>query len=320
MSASDFTNWVGFSDVKDYKMFHLDSAANLSLSLQATDKAKLTLWAVSYKNGKYSVTSKGTLSVKAGESKAMKAKLIEAGDYFVSVESTNAKTSMTGAYYNVSIAADTVFFDSADYSTKTTGNGWGYDKKTGINQNLEMIEVFQSGTDIEVVLDSNTMTVEGFNNFVGHNDKDDYARFVMGNEGTATFKVTASGAGTFVVYQLDEAKKKLVKLDTIKVTTAGQPAPGKTLSLTAGEYFISMTAKDTNAKGNTYYNVKVDVNLKDSSSFSLDMPEASVSDAVDSLNFAQSSADTLALGSAFGLEDAYQLDDKSSWQSIAKLA
>ena len=264
------------------------------------------------------MTSKGTLSVKAGESKAMKAKLIEAGDYFVSVESTNAKTSITGAYYNVGIATDTVFFDSADYSTKTSGNGWCYDKKLGINQDLMMNEVFESGT-YSMYLDFNEMTVEGFDNFVGHNDKDDSARFVMGNEGTATFKVTAKTAGTFTVYQLNEAKKKLVKLDTIKVA-AGQTVGGKTLSLTAGEYFISMTAKDTNAKGNCFYNVEVTTVLKDSPAFALDMPEASVSDAVDSLNFAQSSADTLALGSAFGLNDEYQLDDQSAWQSIAKLA
>ena len=141
----------------------------------------------------------------------------------------------------------------------------------------------------------------------------------MTNEGTATFKVTAKTAGTFTVYQLDEAKKKLNKLDTIKVA-AGQTLGGKTLNLTAGEYFISMGTAKTTAKDNCYYNVEVTTVLKDSPAFALDMPEASVSDAVDSLNFAQSSADTLALGSAFGLNDDYQLDDKSSWQTIAKLA
>ena len=122
----------------------LESAANLSFSLQTTAKAKLTLWAVSYKNGKYSVTSKGSVTVTSGYG-AMKAKLVEAGDYFVSVESSTAKSGGS-AYYNVGISTDTVFFDSADYSTKTTGNGWCYDKKTGINQDLMMNEVFESGT------------------------------------------------------------------------------------------------------------------------------------------------------------------------------
>jgi len=326
-NSGDFANWVGFSDATDYKMIKLESAAILNLTLQATDKAKLTLWAVSYsaKTGKYSLTSKGTLSVtKTGDLsvktwKTGSGKLLEAGDYFVSVESTNAKKVPGGnAYYNVGIATDTVFFDSADNGA----NNWGYDKKASpaINPNLETIVISDAGSKkTNVVLDSNAMTVEGFSNFVGHNDKADYARFAITADGTAQFAVTASGAGTFVVYQLNEAKGKLMALDTIKITAAGQTVTGQTLNLTAGEYFISMTAKDTK-KGNVYYNVEATTNLKEAASFSLDMPEASISDAVDSLNFAQNSADTLALGSAFSLNDDYQLDDKSSWQNIAKLA
>ena len=48
---------------------------------------------------------------------------------------------------------------------------------------------------------------------------------------------------------------------------------------------------------------------------------ASNSDALvaDTLSFGQNE-DVLALGSSFGLTDDYQLDDKSSWQNIAKLA
>jgi hypothetical protein len=295
--SGDYNNWVGFSDASDYKMFHLDSAANLSLSLQATDKAKLTLWAVSKKGDNYTLTSKGTVSVKAGESADMKAKLVEAGDYFVSVESTNANTSPGGdARYNVGIGADTVFFDSADNDLV---NGWGYDKKTGINPNLRETEVVTPGkTATNVILDTNEMTVTGFSNFVGHNDKVDYARFFMGNDGTVCFKVTASGAGTFTVYQFNEAKKKLEKLDTIKVT-AGQTVSGKTLSLTGGAYFISMAAKDTNAKGNVYYNVEADTNLKGevlaSSDLAVLVPESEFARSLqDSLNFDQSAPALLA--------------------------
>ena len=80
-----------------------------------------------------------------------------------------------------------------------------------------------------------------------------------------------------------------------------------------------MTAKQTNAKGNVYYNVTTNTAYKGIDTASLAMPEASISDAIDSLSFGQNSADALALGSAFGLEDNYQLDN-SSWQSIAKLA
>ena len=140
-----------------------------------------------------------------------------------------------------------------------------------------MTEVFAPGESAtNVALDSNEMAVEGFSNFVGHNDKTDYASFVMGNDGTVSFKVTASGAGTFVVYRFNEAKKKLEKLDTVKVA-AWQPVIGKTLSLAAGTYYISMTAKNTNAKGNVYYTVEACTDLED--------------DFMASLNLAGSSAD-----------------------------
>ena len=184
--------------------------------------------------------------------------------------------------------------------------------------------------DKAVQFDNNAMTLVGLSNFVGHNDKVDYARVNVAS-GTAdvVFMVESTGDATLAVYQL--AGTRLKKLDTLKVTV-GEANATQTLSLSAGvEYFLSMTAKDAK-KGNVYYNVTATVfSLNDATADALAMPEPdtlAMTDSLavpeidslgisDALSFASFDVDALADASASSLAE---LDDKSTWQNIASLA
>ena len=97
------TGWVGFGDEVDYVAFTLDHAANLILDCEATDSTKFTL----YNSAMTSVTN---VSVKGGGYAVTKAKLLDAGQYYLQVQSTNAKN---GGYseFTVTVDAGTKFFE-----------------------------------------------------------------------------------------------------------------------------------------------------------------------------------------------------------------
>ena len=259
------SNWAGFSDATDYRMFTLDSAALLRFNLTAGDKAKLVIYeAKQGKNNKWTLTSKGTVTVNGTtvKSKSTSQKVLEVGTYFIMVKSTNATTGLGGnAYYDVTLNAGSVFYDSADRGD----NSWAYDKKKAkINEKLKTTTLAAAEV-ADVLFDNNTMSEEGYSNFVGHNDKVDYARInVAAGTAEAEFKVVdTTGNATLSVYQLVGAKLK--KLDTVKITVGGANATRR-LSLAAGnEYFLLMTAKDTK-KGNVYYNVSANVKSLDGTS------------------------------------------------------
>jgi len=311
------TNWVGFSDVTDYRMFTLDSDALLSFTLTATDKAKFVIYrAEQGSNDKWTLTSKGSVTVNGTattvKSKSTSQKILEAGSYFFMVTSTNATTGLGGnAYYDVTLNAGSVFYDSADLGD----NSWAYDKKekTPINEKLKTTTLSTTEA-VNVLFDNNTMTMAGYSNFVGHNDKVDFARVNVAS-GTAEveFKVVeTTGNATLAVYRLDGTKLK--KLDTAKITVGGSNTTRK-LSLKAGnEYFLSMTAKDAK-KGNVYYNVSADVKLlDDASGTALAMPESDSLGISDALTFGN--CDTDALADLSAVSSPAELDDKSAWLSL----
>jgi hypothetical protein len=95
--------WVGYGDESDHLAFTLDHAASLSLDLTLTDAAKFTL--INAATGKTVLNS----SLKAGAAITTKAKLLEAGPYYLQVKSTNAKKG-GDASYTVSVNPGTAFF------------------------------------------------------------------------------------------------------------------------------------------------------------------------------------------------------------------
>ena len=301
----DTDDWVGFSDTIDYKMLTLKKAVNLTLLFSATDNAKLTLWAVSFKNGKYTLTNKGGVTVKAGKTGWVNSKFLAAGAYFISVASTNA-TKGGNAYYSVHIIDNkTVFFDSADNGK----NNVLYNKKGKTfydDAQHTFVTTAVNGTDIKVQLDSDPVGADGYENFVGYQDKVDYAKITLTADGNLSFNLKTSGNATFAVYKKGKDKKGNDTLETIQTTkltlAKGESIVEKTtdalLGLEAGEYYISMTAKSTksNNTGSVFYNVTA--TLEPSLGDALAMPETSDSLGIsDALSFSQYDTDVLACSS-----------------------
>ena len=130
-----------------------------------------------------------------------------------------------------------------------------------------------------------------------------------------------------MVYKKGQDKKgsdTLVAIQTTKLKLAkGADVVDKftdVLSdLTAGEYYLSMTAKNTkpNDKGLVYYNVTATLELPDADA--LDMPETSDAFAMpDALSFASPESDVLADAAAF--DKLAAIGDASAWQTVDKLA
>ena len=147
----------------------------------------------------------------------------------------------------------------------------------------------------------------------------------MASDGKLYFKLEATGDATFTFYRKGQDKKGNDTLDAIQ-TTKLTLEKGKTvvekftdvlLDLTAGEYYVSMTAKNTKAndKGSVFYNVTA--TLDPSASSSLAMPETDNLGISDALSFTSLNADVLADASASALTE---LDDKSGWLNISMLA
>ena len=326
-----YDNWVGFSDAADYRMLTLENAVNLTMSLTATGKAKLTIWKASTnaKTGAISLSSKGSVSVKPGAAGTIKAKFLEAGTYFVSVTSTDTAKG-GGAYYNVTVdSAASAFFDSADDGA----NNELYNKKAKAfyaDDKHKFVSTTIDGAGINVRLDSDPVGLDGYENFVGYGDKTDYAKVSLSSGGNLSFALKATGDATFTVYRKGRDKKGNDTLDTIQTTKlalakgAGvvETTTNVLTGLEAGEYYISMTAKSTknNSTGSVFYNVTATLNP--SAASSLAMPESDSLAMTDSLSFGQSAAsDVIAESAALGLlDDAANLDGKSTWQPLAKLA
>ena len=244
-----------------------------------------------------------TLNAKNGYKATTAAQFLEVGgkyEYYISMACSDADKGKS-VHYSVAVTNDTVFFDSAD---KDLINGYVYDKKN-LNAKLDEFrtnDITASGKT-EVFLDNNEIRQDGYSNFVGYNDKADYAKFSMAAVGDVTFTISTTGAGAFAIYRNNEAKKKLEVLGKVEIKkTSGEL---KVTGLAAGDYFISMTAKNTKAndKGSVFYNVWADATFSEvvnDGLSNLAMPETSDALAMtDSLSLGQyTDADALADASA----------------------
>ena len=268
------------------------------------------------------VNKNGKLSISGGKASTIKAKFLEAGTYFVSVESTDAKKGGS-AYYNVTVDSDaSVFFDSADDGR----NDEMYDKKAKAFYGEDGTHHFEttnvSGAGINVKLDTDPVKADGYKNYVGYGDKTDFAKINLTTDGSLYFKIKTTGEATSTVYRKGQDKKDNDTLETIQTTklkfdkgaSVIDKFMGVISGLAAGEYYISMAATNTstNAKGSVFYNVTA--TLEPSDMASLAMPETDPLAMTDALNFASLNTDALADISAASLAE---LDDKSAWQNLA---
>lgn len=264
-------NWVGFGDSVDYAQFRLDSASKLSFLASATDATKLTVYKLTQdKKGKWSLKSLQSTTMKkakgAGDySATTKGLLLESGEYYIAMESTNAKKG-GNAFYTVELGAGT-FYDAGD-------DGWNnyvYDRKAQEPLNpAEFVttEITSDTASIQLDLDS---AGETWDNFVGFGDTADCARITLSGAATLSFTLAATDAAKFVIYRLDEGtgKKagtftlKSLQSTTLKKTKGATEftATTKALSLTGGEYFISMQSTNAAKGGSAFYNVELNHEL-----------------------------------------------------------
>ena len=286
-SADDWNFVGGISDAADFAKIKLEASAFLSFDVigSATSDgiAKFTLWqfngtkglkkltSVTVKNGKYQQATKGVFLDKDGE-------------YYISMESTDAAKGKSVSY---KVAVNTLgsrFFDSADDNRndvlydKTHKTVYGEDKAHHF-----VVNEVSSGS-LVFTLDDNAIGLEGFENFVGYEDKVDYAKFTVTEKGKLSFTVTATEGATFEVWTLANGKMKSLgktKLKLGKNTTTCTGTVSNLLLDVGTEYYVSMTAAKTtaNTKGSVFYNVSATLTPQNASS--LTMPEtASVASAL----------------------------------------
>jgi len=302
-----FENFVGFGDSIDYTKLELGSTAYVSFNVSATGNAKFTLWKRDTASGK--MTKAGpvtTLKTKNGAvvTKTTKAQLLDAGDkyeYFVSMESSDAAKGGS-AYYNVKVnTVGSRFFDSADNGR----NNVLYDKKAKtFRDDANFAEIAISNGNRAIILDETLSGDPDFGNFVGYNDAADYAKIVLTGKGTLSFEITALADVSFEIWKKGTDKKGNAVLNSLQKKTdvkvkdfaVGASATTAALTLDAGEYYISVTAKKTTAndKGSAFYNVTANFTA--------------------AVNDAQLDSALAAAGFASGLESLQ--DDKSAWQNL----
>ena len=267
--------WVGFGDAVDYMRFSLESGANLSFSVGASDAAKFTVWKLNSKTDKkgaitYSLKSiQATTLKKAKDATVFSAEtkllLLEAGDYYISVQSTNAKKGGS-ADYDVKLNTNCVFFSAGDDGR----NDYVYDKKRNpaLNESIDDFVTTELASDTaEIRLDKNAPS-EDWNNFVGFGDAADYAKIRLSADATLSFTLKATDATKFTVWRLVEKTDKKGNISYSMKSlqaTALKKAKGdelfaattKALSLSEGEYFISMQSTNAAKGGSAFYRVEL---------------------------------------------------------------
>ena len=254
------SDWVGYGDAVDYMAFTLDSAAKLSFTVNATDQAKFTICRLESKYDKkkdvttYSVKDiQGTKLSKPKNaveySAVTKDQLLEAGTYYIKVESTNAKKG-GDADYSVTLNGSSVFYTKGDNSDDWT------DVKT-------------KGAD-GAVGNVGTITAPGAviaSEWVGYGDAVDYMAFTLTSAAKLSFTVNATDEAKFTICRLESKydKKKGVTTYSVKDiqgTKLSKPkdaveysAVTKDQLLEAGTYYIKVESTNAKKGGNADYSV-----------------------------------------------------------------
>ena len=216
--------WVGFGDETDFLSFRLDNAANLSLDYTASDAAKFTL----YDSAGKSLLSSGIKGAAAAKL-TTKAKLLNAGQYYLAVQSTNAKKG-GDADYQVAVNGSTKFFTNCDNTDDT----------------------------MKKAKDLGTVTAAGslFKDWVGFGDTIDYRKFTLDTAAKLCFTVSSKDAVKFSV--LDSAGKSLGKISL----KAGAKGDAKEILAAKGTYYLAVESANAKNGGSADYEVSLKSDTK----------------------------------------------------------
>ena len=216
------SGWVGYGDASDFKAITLDTAAKLNFTVSSDDAVKFTVYQL---DAKGKLKSLGSVSAKAGKDGFSKDIFVDAGTYYLQVQSTNAKKG-GDADYEVTLNGKSVFF------TK------GYNGD----------DTVETAIDLDVLSEPAPLDAD----WVGLGDEFDYRKFTLESGTKLSFTVNSSDAVKFTVWQ--ETGGKLKSLQNISVK-AGAEADTKELLLSAGDYYYSVQSTNASKGGNADYEV-----------------------------------------------------------------
>ena len=338
-------DWVGYGDPVDCKKITLSSAAKLSFYVDSFDNMKFSLCALNEpdKKGKYSLKTLQSVSIKVGKwgldnDARTKAVLLEAGEYYIRMESTNAAKGGNANYEVTLNDRETVFYVYADGGE----NNVLCDKKT---KKLDshagsFVSTPLTASTTWISLDKkNTVDIGGWKNFVGYSDDTDYAKITLAKGATVSFALESMDAAKFTIWQLVPGKDDTYTQKSLQTTALKKgkkdetyTATTKTISLAAGTYYVSMESTNASKGGNAYYNVLLNsfvLDAKnaagltgwDSEAVSEGFAGGPVADLPDALNAGLNEPADLSSAGLASSADVLSLEsDGSSWRSLAALA
>ena len=219
------SGWVGFSDVNDYQKFTLKNAADLSLTVSASESVKVTIFDRNMKSLQSIMVKANGLAVSADT----KNKLFEAGTYYLQVQSQTAAKG-GGADYSVTVNAQTTFFSKGDNSDDSP------------NRDLPLTTVT---APVKLVT----------NGWVGCGDTTDYIRIRLDTAASLSFTISANDSVKFLV--IDATSGKTLQTSSLKASNGvNASTETKSLLMDSGEYYLAVTVNNAK-KGNADYNLSV---------------------------------------------------------------
>ena len=266
-NGETYNNFVGYGDEFDYAKINLAKNAKLSFDIDATDAVKFTLYKLVRKTGRnnkvtYSLKQIQATSLKRGETKkTSKQILIEAGEYYISVQSTNANKTDAAAFYNVALAENGAAPSKFYLDCDDGGNNWLYDKGLGGWNDTVLDSVafaFDSKTAIQVDDDvlGHKDGEKAYANFVGFGDAMDVRKIELAHAAKLSFSVEHTGGkAKFILYRINE-KGRMVAVIPGKTFKSGGSTAEKVLE--KGVYYIAVQSAGAKNGDEVYYDVNVD--------------------------------------------------------------
>ena len=263
-----YSAYVGYTDEADFLKVHLDEAAKLSFSVSATDESKFTVW--KYDESTKKLKSLQATTLKLSEFSGGKSKsssdtyywaetaglLLESGDYFLSMESTNAAKG-GNAYYDVYFSERT-FFDQGDIADDDGDilRKMLHSDDPAVRSEYEKYDVGTLDEPGSYIMDD----------WVGYGDGIDFRRFSLAHGAKLSFDVFSDDESKFTVWKYDEKKGKLVSVQATKLKenksklskkSAAYQATTSELALGPGEYYFSMESTNAAKGASAYYSVNL---------------------------------------------------------------
>lgn len=240
----EINDWAGFGDAVDYMQFDLDCAAALSFDITTTDNIKFTIYSLTGSEGNYGLKTLQNTSVNLGRnaesaSSSTKLLMLEAGSYYVAVNSTNAANG-GDAEYSIRLNGDSEFFSEGDNS-----DDWSDLKENG-----------------SASAEYGSFDIAGFNEingWVGLGDSVDYMQFDLESSAKLSFNIESSENIKFYICALEEKNGSfsLKKLQTSSLSKSGKvyTVTSKDLLLESGSYYLCIENSNASKGSSASYSI-----------------------------------------------------------------